>query len=499
MKKWVTIGVLFLCLVLAGATACDLLGDGDKGETSQQLVTVVKGDLTVSVSGSGNIEVANEATLTFGSGGRVDKLNVEEGDVVSKGDVLARLDTSTLELAHTQATVALTQAQLAVTQAQLAEQTAEYNLKKTKDTKDALELALFNAQINTQTAKYNLEKTRDLYTWTDIKVAQADVDESEEYLEYCIKKLYEYLPIILDEEGREVYPKIEDDFTEPPGYKVWQDRIIHAQSRLNSAKDRLEAMQSGRDTEETAIKRKQLEAAEMAEAQAEKNLNDLREDIAIQKLQLEAAKQATEQTRQSVELAQQSLAEAQKQLDEATITAPFGGVVASVSVKEGNIIPSPTVSPKAIVYLVDLSSMKLIAELDEIDLPDIELNQEAIITIDALPDATFKGKVASINPVPTQAGGIVLYKVKIGFDVPDGSRLRVGMSASVDIITAKRSDVLLVPSRAIGKNSQGEPIAKVMINEQIQERPVTIGISDGLDTEIIDGLDEGELVMRKAS
>jgi len=491
MKKWVTIGVLFLCLVLAGATACDLLGDGDKGETSQQLVTVVKGDLTVSVSGSGNIEVANEATLTFGSGGRVDKLNVEEGDVVSKGDVLARLDTSTLELAHTQATVALTQAQLAVTQAQLAEQTAEYNLKKTKDTKDALELALFNAQINTQTAKYNLEKTRDLYTWTDIKVAQADVDESEEYLEYCIKKLYEYLPIILDEEGREVYPKIEDDFTEPPGYKVWQDRIIHAQSRLNSAKDRLEAMQSGRDTEETAIKRKQLEAAEMAEAQAEKNLNDLREDIAIQKLQLEAAKQATEQTRQSVELAQQSLAEAQKQLDEATITAPFDGIVASADVEEGDTVLTTT----TIIHLIDTTSMDLIVEIDEVDIPGVEVGQEVIIEIDALPDTIFRGTVAAVYPMPNSVGGVVLYDAKINLPAGESSGIKIGMSADADIIINERNNILLVPDRAIKQDSQGNQIVKVVVNEQTKERPVVIGISDGFETEIVEGLNEGETVV----
>ena len=106
-----------------------------------------RGDITISVSGSGKIEASHEARLTFGSAGKVDKILVKEGDEVKKGDVLARLDTSALELALAQSQVAVTQAEVALTQAQLAQKTAEYNLKNTRDTEDALKLALLNAQI----------------------------------------------------------------------------------------------------------------------------------------------------------------------------------------------------------------------------------------------------------------------------------------------------------------------------------------------------------------
>ncbi|TET68305.1 MAG: biotin/lipoyl-binding protein, partial [Dehalococcoidia bacterium] len=145
MIRWRTITALLLCLILVSLTACNPFGDDE--ETTQQLVEVARGDLIVSVSGSGNIEASREARLSFGSGGRIDRIYVEEGDQVSKGEVLAELDTDALELAKTQAEVALTQAQLARTQAQLSQQTTEYELKNIRDTKDALELTLFNAQI----------------------------------------------------------------------------------------------------------------------------------------------------------------------------------------------------------------------------------------------------------------------------------------------------------------------------------------------------------------
>lgn len=92
-----------------------------------------------------------------------------------------------------------------------------------------------------------------------------------------------------------------------------------------------------------------------------------------------------------------------------------------------------------------------------------------------------------------------MYEVKIGFSVPEGSGLKVGMSATADIIIDERSNVLLVPDRAIKQDSQGNPVVEVMVGEQVQERPVVIGISDGIQTEIVSGLKEGEVVVIEKS
>jgi len=328
MKGWRIVAILLLCLVLAATAACA----GEQQEAEWQLIEVVRGDLTVLVSGSGNIGVSHEASLAFGSGGKVDKIYVEEGDKVIKGDVLAKLDTGDLELALAQAKVALEQ--------------AEYNLNQL----------------------------------TDVLHAS-------------------------------------------------QDRIKIAESEL--------------------------------------------------------------------EVAEQAVARAQKQLDEATITAPFDGVVAAVYVKEGDITPSPTMSSMPLVYLIDPSSMELTAEVDEIDIPDVELGQSAIIEVDALPEEKFEGMVTSVGSLPIIEAGLVLYEVKIGFDVPEGSGLKVGMSATADIIIQQRNNALLVPERAIERDSQGNAVVMVKLNGQIEARPVVTGISDGLQTEILDGLDEGEILAVK--
>ena len=341
MKGWRIGAILLLCLVLAGTAAC-----GGPEEAEWQLAEVVRGDLSVIVGSSGSIGVSREASLAFGSGGKVDKVYVEEGDTVGKGDLLAKLDTSGLELA-------LAQVKAALAQAEVARDDAEYNLNQLKDVLHAS-----------------------------------------------------------------------------------HDRVIIAEAQLRAAE-----------------------------------------------LQLEAAKQA--------------VAQAQKNLDEATITAPFDGLVGAIYVKEGDIIPSPTMAPKVIIDLIAPGSMELKAEVDEIDIPDVKLGQRAIIEVDALPEEPFEGVVTSVGSLPIVEAGLVMYEVKIGFTVLPDSKVRMGMSATADIIIQQRENTLLVPERAIEHDSQGNPMVWVKLNGQIEERAVVTGISDGFQTEILAGLDEGEIVAVK--
>jgi len=368
VKHWKIAAIILLCLALAGSVACIPFrgGAGEEADTSQ-LVEVVRGDLSVVVSGSGNIAVSDEADLTFGSSGKVDELYVEEGDEVSYGEVLAELDTSALELALTEAELAVEQAELAIKQAETEKVQAEADWKQ---------------------ADYNR------------RVLQRSLAESR------LRKI--------------------------------------AETELEAATLRLEVADL------------QIEAANS---------------------QLVAAEEAVD--------------EAQKQLDEATLSAPFRGVVTSVDVIEGEAVSATT----TIVHLIDIATMELNVALDEIDIPSVKPGQRAIIELDALPALNLEGRVSSIGPLPTVESGVVLYEVEIGFDVPWNSGLRFGMSATVDIIISERTDVLLVPDRAINQDSQGNPIVYVMVDEQIEERSVVIGISDGYQTEIVSGLEEGEIVV----
>jgi len=350
----------------------------------------------------------------------------------------------------TQAQVALTQAQVALTQAKLARQTAEHNLKNTQDTEGTLELALSNAQIVVRSARFNLEKTADLYTWSDIKTAKADVDDARRYLDGLLEKVGLFLP--KDEEGR--YPLIEEyvfgeDFFKGSGWEGWQEELVHAQSRLNTAEDRLDAMLSGSDPEEVAIKRLQLEAAEKAEAQAQKNLDKLSDNLIIKALEVELAKESVEHAQQTVNLAQQNMNLAQKSLDqsqknlvEATIVAPFDGTVARVGVKVGEFLSPAAYTGITIIELIDLRHMELTARVDEVDVVKVKTGQKVMISVDAMPETKLEGLVIFISPVAREPGAVLFededeekeYEVKIDFNIPGNLSIRAGMSATAEII-----------------------------------------------------------------
>ena len=77
--------------------------------------------------------------------------------------------------------------------------------------------------------------------------------------------------------------------------------------------------------------------------------------------------------------------------------------------------------------------------------------------------------------------------------------MMVGMSAETDIILASRADVLLVPDRAISEDSEGNPVVNVVVNDdELEERAVVVGISDGFDTEIVSGLKAGEMILARS-
>jgi HlyD family secretion protein len=453
MKRLViSLGVI-MTVVLVGLTACQ----GGETATQQQPVTVTRGDLTVSINGSGFIETSNEAKLSFGTGGKIKEITVDEGDEVKKGQVLARLDTSPLELA-------LTQAQVALAQAQLTQQSTEYELKLIKDKKDPLDLAVFNAQIGLKTAEYNLGKAQETYTWPDLETAQSDVDGAESRVEYYSLKLSEA--------------------TNTNEQETYTTALIFAKQQLADAEAKLDAIHQAVDTEEVEIKRMQVTAAEMTLSQAQKAVNDISNEIAIKELQLNYTKEA-------VALAQKSVDEVKRQLSEATITAPFDGAIAKVFVEEGD-----TISPvNTIIHIIDPTAMELGIQLDEIDVPQVKPGQETVITLDALPGKKFSGKVSNIFPLPNVVGGVVLYDVKINFDVPKDAGIKVGMSASADVIIEKRTGVLLVPNRAVTQDKQGKTIVKVKSGEQVTERPVITGVTDDVSTEIVSGVTEGETVV----
>ncbi len=470
MKKKVITGIISVVLlaVLLGITACSGLG-GDSGVTQQE-VAVVRGEITVSVSGNGKVETSREARLIFGSAGKVSQIKVKEGDTVKTGDVVASLDTRSLELSVKQAQMALTQAEGTLMQTQLAQRTAENTLENLRNSGDSLDLALKNAQIARDTARINLNAGIAAVNFT---ILESELNRAKAWYDYVLRMQAEVTS----------------------NADTWYLALDRAKESLDLAQANYDNALAGYDSNQVNLKKKQLEAAELSVTLAQKNIDDLGKNIALQELQITSAAQTVKQSQQAVELAQQSLADTQNQLNEATITAPFDGVIAMVLAKEGDIIPSPSMAPTTIIQMVNPNFLELVIEMDEIDIPFVKLGQEADVEVDALPDTVFKGRITALYPVPVEKGGIVLYNVKLSLDVPEGSGIKVGMSASADIVLASHLNVPIVPARAVTKNDQGQTVVKVAADGTTQERVVVVGLDDGMRVEIVSGLNEGEIIV----
>jgi HlyD family secretion protein len=227
-------------------------------------------------------------------------------------------------------------------------------------------------------------------------------------------------------------------------------------------------------------KESDLAAAESQVVQAEANLNTLlerpnAEDIAVQQAQVEEATLA--------------LAQAQSQLEDAVIRAPFAGAILAVNVSEGEWASPGTPA----IVLAATEPLILSANVDEVDVAQLAEGQTAYLTFDALDDEGVSGTVIYIAPSSTNVGGAVAYAIEVSF-VPGALPVRLGMTADVDIVTDSAEDALLVPNRAIeADRAAGRYYVTRQLTDVTTERlEVVIGLRDELNTQILEGLEEGD-------
>lgn len=180
------------------------------------------------------------------------------------------------------------------------------------------------------------------------------------------------------------------------------------------------------------------------------------------------------------------------------ITAPAAGVIKSVTVAEGmNIGAQETASgARANQRVATIATEGLpIAtfNVSEIDVSVIKPGQKATVTLDAISDKTFTGKVVSVDRVGSTTSGVTNYPVIVRFDTTS-DQILPNMAASANIIVATKSGVLMVPTSAV-QTQEGQSVVKVFENQLERSISVEIGLSSDSEIEIVSGLSEGDLVI----
>ena len=395
MKKWLSL-IIAICLVSAVFTGC-----ASSESNAQETAELTRGDLVVSVSVSGNLEMPHKTDLSFGTTGMVAEVLVDEGDKVVKGQLLAKLEASSLELSVEMAQDRCEAAQV------------EYEMAE-------------NKLVQTIYPHYTSIYATDLPgAWLALEEAQDNLKEAQELL--------------------------------------GQGKTEEAQALLDLVESSITKAQEKSQSRTWAVPL----------------------SVKLLELQMDGAKAA-------LDIANLELAKARVELGKATITASFDGIVTDIYINEGQQLSSMTYANPAIC-LLDPSEIKMNGVIDEMDISKLKLGQEADIILDALPDKEVKGRVTFISQAGTVQAGVVSYKTIITLENP-GEQLRDGMSATAEIIIDRHENVLLIPNRAI-QGSWDSPWVEVLADEQVEQRPVELGLSDGIKTEVLSGLEEGESVI----
>jgi len=418
-----------------------------------EIVPVQRETLVDMVNATGRIEPKAEVEMNFEIGGVVQAVLVEEGQAVTAGTPLARLDTYNLEFAVKQAEI------------DLAQQKAE--LDRLFEPELAEKIAAAQANIDsTRLALVDLQAGPDP---DEVAKAEAELSLARETLK---KAQWDYDEVAyLGEIGA------------MPQAKALQEATLNyeiAQANHNLAVK-----------EPTAA---ELAAARATLANAEATVAELLESPSAAEI---AARQAL------IDKAALSLAEKQRNLEQAVLLAPSDGLLVEINIEPGERVLSD--AQTAAMILANTSAYLLKVEVDEIDIARIARGQSVSVELDAFVDRQLTGTVTDISPRPIQgdANAIVMYEATITLETGSADlNLLSGMTANAAIETGRLKDVVVVPNRAIQIDRTGpDPVIyveKVGDDGQAVRAEVQLGLRNGTVTEVLSGLSDGdELVIRR--
>jgi HlyD family secretion protein len=253
-------------------------------------------------------------------------------------------------------------------------------------------------------------------------------------------------------------------------------------------------------------------ALELAQV-TEKRMEELVAKQNSSQSELDQAKATLHQAEAQLKIKEGALQKAKVDLEHCTITSPIDGIVISRSVDVGQTVAASLSAPVIFTIANDLTKMQIDAAVAEADVGTVDVGQKVDFTVDAFPRRTFHGEVVQVRNAPTTVQNVVTYDTVIGVNNAD-LKLKPGMTANVSIIGAQRDNVLKISNAALrfrpsdatpqplgphgrGKSGEHQTERTVYVLRSSKPSPAQIktGISDGIFTEVLDGLKEGERVV----
>lgn len=469
------VGALLLIVIVASIFAT-------RKDTPEVVVVKIENrpELRSTVTSSGEVRPIQFMNLTSEVQGRIEEIYVKEGEMVTKGQPLVRLDPNQLESSTDAQLAAYQSAQNEVTVSQSQVAAAQNNLALAQQQLNAAQVAVDSARQQVIAARTEIDRAQ-----VEYNAANREFKRLEQLLESGVISRQSF------DEGR--------------------DRLETAQASLSTARSNLAARELG------------VKDAQSRLAQQEVSVRDARRAVETANLSVRSSQSRSEQ--QSAVLRGQ-----RNQRDKTLQVAPINGVIAEIPSKVGTFAVAG-LSTTALLTIADMSTINIEVKVDETEIDKVAVGQKAKIKVDAFGEREIDGEVTQKTPLAVgksqTTGGlstninvqeakefrVVIQLVNLPEDIQSG--LRPGMSATAVITTKTAENVLAVPLQAIvekrpdeGESNQAPPNAVppsdrpkpikgvyVLDGNKAKFVPIETGITGESDIQITSGLSEGQEVI----
>jgi HlyD family secretion protein len=497
-KKKLLIGGGFMAaIVLAGFYFW-----GDDSSTPQYLTArVERGNLRNTVTATGALQAVTTVQVGSQASGTISALYADFNSTVKKGQVIAQLDPA--------------QAKAQVDQARA-------NLEQAKASLANARAAVVNSRAGVTDAQ-----ARNLAARSTVQNNQAGVSGAEANVAVLKAQQDDAMSLLKQQESLLKAGVIaqRDYDVAVTAYKTAEARYNQAVAQLNQAK----------------ISEQSSSSAGIAQSQA---------TVEQAKAQVQQSQASVQQAAAQVQQAEAALSLAEVNLSHTTIASPIDGIVVSRDVNVGQTVAASLSAPTLFTIANDLTQMQVIANIDQADIGLVEQAKSVRFSVDAFPGKEFDGKIEQMRLNPVNVQNVVTYNVVIDVDNPE-QKLKPGMTANLTITIDERNNVLKVPNSALrftpprnndsssgaqgqwqGQGGQGRrrqqqqgdnnsaggngnggenrfaPASAPVLPGQVrvvwvlgqngkpERRRITVGLSDGSATEVVDGdLREGDMVI----
>jgi len=483
--RWLIIGSLILAIAAGGGYYYYSTTRSRKAAivavTPVQTAIAFRGNIVLQASGTGTLISANQVSFGFGTSGQITELDARIGDHVEAGQVLGKLDNTTAlaeyeqakrNLADLSTPAAIAQAQQTVAQAEVDVANALESLKHLVGP-DVLywegQVTSAEAALKSAQAEGGASPTAEQQT----KMDQANTAEQQTKMDQANTALSRAQDNLRAAKLSYINNYVPSFFTYTVTNQVTVNQKVTDVTSTEVVPPSDAEIAAARATYQLAIEKQK-------EAQAYLDLLNgqaLPQDVPGSSLT-------------SLVAAQTALQTAQDTLNATQLIAPITGTVTDLTANVGD-----NVGASSIITVADISQPYTIdSYFDTGDWLNVQVGYEANITFDVLPDQTFKGKVTVVYPTLDTSSNSPLVHVTIKLTEATPADLPMGATASVDVISGRASDAVLIPVEALHQAKPGQYAVFVRISGKLRLKLIDVGLQDASYAEVKSGLQVGDVV-----